>query len=458
MFLDQVECKLVNADKPPDRLVNDLKPELPAASRSSRWSQLMPGPSAHPLPGDPIYSRIVKTEAQEDTVAPQYAADFISDLAREEFDGLVRHTAERSVSVYLPTRQVGPDAMQGRVRLKNLLALAEERLIGEGMRRPEATRLLGPATRLLDDKPLWQHQGDGLALFIAPSVFHHYRLPRRVADLVVVGDRFHILPLLPLFTDDGRFLVLALSENDARLFECTRLSVHEVKVPGLPAGVKEALGYDALYKERSAHESGRGGPGTREITHGQGIGGEVQKERLGRYLLAVDQALRGRLASESAPLVLAGVDAIRASYEGITAYPHVLKAGIHGSPDRMSAEQLHRLGWSLVEPGFAEDRTQAVADFRRVDGTGLASAQPTEVLAAAEEGRVAVLLVLEEPQAWEARADLSAVSGQEEVPEPSQRDVLNDAAIHVVRSGGRVYVLTPEEMPDGAPAAALFRY
>ena len=124
----------------------------------------------------------------------------------------------------------------------------------------------------------------------------------------------------------------------------------------------------------------------------------------------------------------------------------------------MSAEQLHRLGWSLVEPGFAEERTQAVADFRRVDGTGLASAQPTEVLAAAEAGRVAVLLVREEPQAWEARADLSAGPGKKEVPEPSQRDVLNDAAIHVVRSGGRVYVLAPEEMPDGAPAAALFRY
>ena len=196
------------------------------------------GPSAA---GTPIYSRSVDTEAHEDTVAPRYAADFISDLSREEFDGLVRHTAERSVSVYLPTWQVGPDAMQGRVRLKNLLALAEERLTGSGVRRPEAIRLLRPARRLVDDESLWRHQGDGLALFIAPNVFHHYRLPRRVADLVVVGDRFHILPLLPLFTDDGRFLVLALSENDARLFEGTRLSVHEVTVPGLPPGVKEAL-------------------------------------------------------------------------------------------------------------------------------------------------------------------------------------------------------------------------
>ena len=189
-----------------------------------------------------------------------------------------------------------------------------------------------------------------------------------------------------------------------------------------------------------------------------GIGGEVQKERLERYLHAADHALRSRLASEKAPLVLAGVDAIRASYEGITAYPHVLEAGIHGSPDRMSAEQLHRLGWPLVEPGFTEERTQAVADFRRVDGTGLASAQLTEVLAAAEAGRVAVLLVREEPPAWEARADVAAEPGGEEVPELSPQDTLNDAAIHVVRSGGRVYVLPPEEMPDGMPAAALFRY
>ena len=400
----------------------------------------------------------MKTEGHEDTGSPQFAAELVNDLSREEFDGLVRHSAGRSVSVYLPTRQVGPDAVQGRVRLKNLLRLAEERLVRSGIHRPAATRLLGPARGLLDDESLWRHQGDGLALFIAPKVFHHYRLPRRFADILVVGDRFYILPLLPLFTDDGRFLVLALSENDARLFECTRLSVHEVTVPGLPAGVKEALRYDDVHKERGAHESGRGGPGAREITHGQGIGGEVQKERLGRYLQTVDHALGGRLASEDAPLVLAGVDAIRSSYERITAYPHVLKAGIHGSPDRMPAQQLHRLGWSLVEPVFAKERTQAVADCHRLVGTGLASARLTDVLAAGDSGRLAVLLVREDPQAWEPRADLSAGPGGEEVPEPSPQDLLNDAAIHAVRSGGRVYVLAPEEMPDGVPAAALFRY
>jgi len=42
---------------------------------------------------------------------------------------------------------------------------------------------------------------------------------------VVVSDRFHLKPLLPLLTGDGRFYILALSQNQVRLLQGTRYSV-----------------------------------------------------------------------------------------------------------------------------------------------------------------------------------------------------------------------------------------
>jgi hypothetical protein len=42
---------------------------------------------------------------------------------------------------------------------------------------------------------------------------------------VVVTDRFHIKPLLPLLSGDGRFYVLALSQSEVRLLQGTRYSV-----------------------------------------------------------------------------------------------------------------------------------------------------------------------------------------------------------------------------------------
>ena len=148
----------------------------------------------------------------------------------------------------------------------------------------------------------------------------------------MVSDRFHVSALLPLLTGDGRFFVLALSENEARLLAGTRFNVHVVNVPGLPAGVKDALRYDDPQRELGSHAAERGGPGARVVLHGQGIGAEVQKERLGRYLQAVDGAVRRSLREQQAPLVLAGVEYVRAMYRDVNTYPHLLEAGISGSP------------------------------------------------------------------------------------------------------------------------------
>jgi len=51
---------------------------------------------------------------------------------------------------------------------------------------------------------------------ISPEVFLYYRLPIEFQELVVVSDQFHLKPLLYLINNDGRFYLLALSQNDVR--------------------------------------------------------------------------------------------------------------------------------------------------------------------------------------------------------------------------------------------------
>ena len=43
-------------------------------------------------------------------------------------------------------------------------------------------------------------------------------------------------------------------------------------------------------------------------------------------------------------------------------------------------------------------------------------------------------------------------------PEPGDQDLLDLAAIRTLVSGGAVYALPPEEVPDGALLAAVFRF
>lgn len=43
-------------------------------------------------------------------------------------------------------------------------------------------------------------------------------------------------------------------------------------------------------------------------------------------------------------------------------------------------------------------------------------------------------------------------------PEPDDEDLLDFAAIHTLLNGGTVYAVEPEQVPEQAPAAAIFRY
>jgi hypothetical protein len=85
-----------------------------------------------------------------------------------------------------------------------------------------------------------------LAIFLAPEF---YPIPLNFAELVVVTDHFYLKPLVALLTSDKRFYVLALSQQDVRLIECSHSSVREIELEDVPKSLEETLQYDETAKE-----------------------------------------------------------------------------------------------------------------------------------------------------------------------------------------------------------------
>ncbi|TNC20471.1 baeRF3 domain-containing protein [Amycolatopsis alkalitolerans] len=350
-------------------------------------------------------------------------------FTRQDLDTLIERAGAWSVSLYLPTHRTDPETRQDAVTLVNLARRAETELIAGGLRRPEAQDILASARALAGDPDFWRERGEGLAVFLRPGWWRAFRLPVRFGELVAVSDGFRVYPLLPLLTGDEMFFLLALSENEAKLYRGNRSGLQAIGVPDLPHGVKDALRYDEPEKQRGHHLA------VRTVTHGQGIGGEVQKERLGRYLHAVRHAVDPVLAGRRLPLVLAGVDAIRGAYHEISGYPHLLASGVSGSPDRVPVAELHRAAWEVVGPLATRERDDAAARYEKAAGTGLTSDDAEEVAAAAESGRVETLFA--------AAGDLAA---------------LEPAAVRTIRTGGTVYVVPGAAVPGRGTIAAVFRY
>lgn len=387
----------------------------------------------------------------------------MSLLPKNEITALAEKSQDLCVSIFMPTQHAGPPVRQNLIRFKNLLQEAEERLIESGVRSQDARELLEPAQEL-DNEDFWRHQSDGIAVFLAPKVFRYYRLPLSFEELVVVTDRFHLKPLLPLFSGDGQFYLLALSQHAVRLLQGTRYNVSEVNLQNVPQSLAEALRYDDTGKPTQFRAStSRGGASSPSVQagtfHGQGSPEtDDPNASILEYFHQVDHGLRELLGDQQAPLVLAGVEYLFPLYQKANTYPHLIESGLTGNPELQSPEELHSQAWAIVEPYFLKAQQEATDRYQELVGSGQASNDLQEVVSAAIYGRVDSLFVATGVEKWGIFNSGANTVQLHENEEPGDEDLLDLAAVKTFLNSGNVYAVEPEKVPGGEPLAAVFRY
>jgi Bacterial archaeo-eukaryotic release factor family 7 len=367
------------------------------------------------------------------------------------------------ITIMLSTYRTGVEMLADQLKLRNAIRETWQRLHESGLRSTDD--LLEPIRALLENETFWKRLGDGLVIFRAPGLFRTYRVPSHLKDLVVITDHFYLKPLLPLVADDGRFYVLALSQNDVRLLVGTRYSIQEMALPeAVPHSLAEALKYDDIEDNDVRHHStssgaivGKGGRRA-AVFHGQGVGIDDSKDQLLRYFQQINHGLHEMLRDATVPLVLAGVDYLMPIYREANTYPHLVDQEIAGNPDRLKAEALHELAWAIVEPLLLEQEREAVSRYQDLVGTWLASSSIEEVLPAAFYGRVESLFVALDQQQW-GRFDLAtnalALHTQAQADDV---DLLDVAATQALLHGGKVYAVERTKVPGESLVAAVFRY
>ncbi|HVA45128.1 MAG TPA: hypothetical protein VNH11_01970 [Pirellulales bacterium] len=245
------------------------------------------------------------------------------------FDSLMRYGGWPCVSFYLPVHAGGFEGQAGRVRLKNLVIEAEERLTARGIRPVEARDFVASARELVDRDDFWKNQTKGLAVFVSPEATQSFWLPTTVPELAVVNSRFHIAPLLPLVEQECDFYILTVSENHVRLLKADRWQAGEAAVPKLPGSAAEALHYDHPTDTRQFHTAVLGRHMSKlSAYHGSADLFEQEKNELLEYFRAIDHALHPLLRGGRVPLVFIGVDYLFPIFRAANSYPHLAEAHI----------------------------------------------------------------------------------------------------------------------------------
>ena len=383
-------------------------------------------------------------------------------------DGALREiAADRGetphVTVVVPSTALPSERQENEIRLKNRIAEADAQLEALGLDERRRAAVLRPLVEARDAGAFWPAEplDGGLAAYTTGSGLTRIALPQRPRELTVVGWRYHLKPVLEAKSLTGSFALLAISQNDVRLFEGDgdrhgdREGLRPLDLAGrAPRSLEESAGHDLTEPNLQHHAGHRGS--SEAIYHTHGGGKDDVTPELKRFLREVDQAVQDLLPHREAPLVLAGVESLLALYRQVSDYPALLEDELHGNVEHLSAGQLHERARELVQRHQLQDDRDAAAALADAVGSGSATDSTDQAVLAALEGRVSEIVVAGDREDW-GYVDEGAheVRHRDELP---REDLLDRAAVETWLHGGRVRVLPVERMPDGKTLVAGLRY
>lgn len=376
-------------------------------------------------------------------------------ITRDNILGLAKQQNDVSVSIYLPTHRKGEEVQQDPIRLKNLLAEAQEQLRDKKVADKRIEKLLEEPRKLLDQPSFWRHNDKGLALFISEEDFEYYRIPYSFKERVMVSDHFLITPLVPMISLEGSFCVLALSQKNIRLLKATRDSVEEIELQDAPESLEEFLKYD-VNEAHLQHHSGQGDG--LAVFHGQGGSKDTNTEEIISYLKAVENEVTSVMRKRNDPLILAGVDEAVAEYRKVNHYSRLIEQAVLENPDPKSNEEIRDEGWNIIQSYFLQDMYNDIKRFGDLSGTDKQSDNLSNIVEAAYYGKVESLFVPVGEHSWGWFDQERDVVHHSTKPKDGEHDLINMAAIKTLTQSGNVYALNRDEMPNEAPIAAIFRY
>jgi Bacterial archaeo-eukaryotic release factor family 11 len=360
-----------------------------------------------------------------------------------EFRALAEWRADACVSIYVPTTPLTQGTDASRIELRNLSREAARQLRETNFDKKRASALEQQVEELVEDYEFWKYQSSSLAVFATPDEVRTYRLPNSLTSRVDVSDRFHLAPVVRTLSFPYSAFVLAVSQGSVRLVEISETTVSgEVAVPNLPHDLSDAT--------RRTMPRDRGAAGRLQ-------GSEGQKTLIRQFARQVDRALRGYLAGQTQPLILAGVDYVLVIYRSVNSYPHLLQEELVGNFDHASAGALAESARAVLTRAYEKQVRELQDRFLNFQTQRRTSGDLEEIARSATHGAVDTLLINIEHYVYGYVNESGSISVCER-PSAVNYDIVSEIAIRVLLAGGRLIGVRTNDMPGGGAAKAILRY
>ena len=370
----------------------------------------------------------------------------------ESLAELAKHRNSPSVTLIVSSAPAGAhgraplafDTDAARTSLRSLTGRVREELAELDADTVSAEAILSSLQALEQDREFWSSRARSVAVFVDPSTIRAFRVMNVLPESAAVGDRYDLGPLLRAVTFPHHGYVLAVTAGEARLLALESDSSSErVELAELPDNAGEEILSPTI-------ESGRFDRRSADGT----LGPKVEQ---GKYCALVQDAALTEINSiGERPLVLASSEELGAIYRRENRYAGLLPEGIAGNPSSWSDDELAARGREVLERFYAAQIDALRDRFGALRARNQASAQLSDVASAVAAGLVDTLLYdLEDRQ--EGTIDEFGITTLAPEPGPHTYAIVDELAIRVLRSGGTVFAVRRDELPEDAPVAAFFR-
>ncbi len=359
---------------------------------------------------------------------------------RAEIDALWETADPASVSLYVSTEPASSGDAE-RIAFKNLVRTALDRLAEAD--KHALVALEDTFADLEEDDEFWRHQARTLAVFATPTWMRTFRLPNRLAELAVAGDRLYVKPLMRAVTFPQTAFVLALAQGGVRLLETVPDAAPEVvDVPDMPSDVASAVGKSSI-KDRAP---------VRRLQ-----GDEGQKVRMRQYARQIDHALREVLPGNGVPLVIAATEPLDAIFRSLCRYPDVVPESVAGSPENVSDGDLVAAARVVLDRYYAGKLAELKDLFGQRASQNRTSLDVATVARLATNGAVDTLFLDIDAVVPGTVAVDGAVTFADELA-PGTIGVSDEVARRAWLSGARLIAVRRDDVPGGGDLAAILRY
>lgn len=300
----------------------------------------------------------------------------------------IRKLAEKKddvfVSIYLPTHRNSPENKQDRIRFKNLLTEANNK-IKEKFPDKDIKDLLKDAENLYENVEFWNQAKDGLAVLIDSKETEIIRLEGKIPEKVVVGERFHLLPLLNYYEFLNERYILDVSRDRFKLYYADQEGIEKLETPGIEQNFTD------LYDDKDIQSNIQATRGAANAFHGHKSKPEIDEVEREKYLRYISKGLSGFFKDKDLPIALFGTTEVVTFFKEIAKNELNITKVIDKPLVALNGKEIFDELKEALMPGFKENMEKMLENLNLEVSRDKGTDNASRITQEAKNGRIETL-------------------------------------------------------------------